>query len=166
MNEKFPYLGISRRIFNWFSSTPWRRITVYGLPLIMEFFLLNLSSHCWRLLPLLYIISVPLSYFWKTVVPPRVKAFSWISFMGRQNTMEVIKKKSHSWVFPLPCALCVKGMMSLVITSLFIVITLPKFKTSSKMSYLSILSCLGQWKISFTNGGEGCMVIGGRCFFN
>lgn len=37
------------------------------------------------------------------------------------------------------------------------------FGSSSKMPYPSILSCLGQWRIFFINGGEGLKVSGGSC---
>lgn len=41
------------------------------------------------------------------MAPSRVKAFSWISFLGKQNTIEVIQRKRHFLsISPSMCPLC------------------------------------------------------------
>lgn len=54
--------------------------------------------------------DVPYSKVWKSAAPPRIRAFLWIVFLGKQNTMDVLqRRRPYMALSPLVCCLCGKN---------------------------------------------------------
>lgn len=83
----------------------------------------------------------PLSNIWTSVAPPRVKAFAWISVLGRQNTMEVLqRRRPFLYILPL-CALFVGWTLNLEIIYSFIALRQQKCGIFSRRHCLFTLLC-------------------------